>query len=66
MNKLGVDSVYAAMFNEVEEGADIFMVTSLFPAQDHFVGYEELPSDWRLGLTGEAGSRMRQKRPILF
>jgi len=54
------------MFNEVEEGADIFMVTSLFPAQDHFVGYEELPSDWRLGLTGEAGSRMRQKRPILF
>ncbi len=41
------------MFDEVDEGTAIFKVTSEPPTQAHFVGYEGLPSDWYLRLTGE-------------
>jgi hypothetical protein len=46
LSKLGVDSVYVAMFDEVDEGTAIFKVTSAPPRQGHFVGYDGLPSDW--------------------
>jgi hypothetical protein len=57
--KLGVDSVYVAMFDEVDEGTAIFKVTSEPPTAGHFVGYEGLPSDWYLRLVGEGGGRLR-------
>ena len=61
---LEVDSVYVAMFDEVDEGTAIFKVTSSPPTQAHFVGYEGLPSDWYLRLVGEGARRLREKRPI--
>ncbi len=64
LSKLGVDTVYVAMFDEVDEGTAIFKVTSSPPTQAHFVGYEGLPSDWYLRLTGEAARMLRGKRPI--
>jgi len=64
LSKLGVDCVYVAMFDEVDEGTAIFKVTSSPPAQGHFIGLEGLPSDWYLRLVGEAAGRLRQKQPI--
>jgi hypothetical protein len=64
LSKLGVDCVYVAMFDEVDEGTAVFKVTSSPPVQGHFVGLEGLPSDWYLRLAGEAASRLRQRQPI--
>jgi hypothetical protein len=64
LSKLGMDCVYVAMFDEVDEGTAIFKVTSAPPVQGHFVGLEGLPSDWYLRLVGEGANRLRQKQPI--
>ena len=64
LSRLGVDTVYVAMFDEVDEGTAIFKVTSAPPTPGHFVGYEGLPSDWYLRLVGEAASRLRQGQPV--
>lgn len=64
LSRLGVDSVYVAMFDEVDEGTAIFKVTSSPPTQGHFVGYDGLPSDWYLRLAGEGARMLREKRPI--
>ena len=64
LSRLGVDTVYVAMFDEVDEGTAIFKVTSSPPTQGHFVGYEGLPSDWYLRLVGEAARRLHDKQPV--
>ena len=64
LSKLGVDTVYVAMFDEVDEGTAIFKVTSSFPTQGFFVGYEGLPSDWYLRLVGEATRRLHAHQPV--
>ena len=64
LSKLGVDTVYVAMFDEVDEGTAIFKVTSTPPTQAHFVGYEALPSDWYLRLVGEGARMLRARIPI--
>jgi hypothetical protein len=61
--RLGVDSAYIAMFDEVDEGTAIFKVTSAPPTQAHFLGYEGLPSDWYLRLAGAGGRMLRGERP---
>jgi hypothetical protein len=61
---MGVDSVYVAMFDEVDEGTAIFKVTSSPPTQAHFVGYEGLPSDGYLRLTGEGIRMLRGERAL--
>ena len=63
LSKLDVDSVYVAMFDEIDEGTAIFKVTSLPPTQGHFIGYEGLPSDWYLRLVGEGARRLKQGLP---
>jgi len=60
----GVDTVYVAMFDEVDEGTAILKVTSTPPTQAHFVGYEGLPSDWYLRLVGEGARMLRGERPL--
>jgi hypothetical protein len=57
VTKLKPESVFVAMFDEVDEGTAIFKVTSAPPTQGHFVGYEGLPSDWYLRVVKE-GARM--------
>ncbi|MGC8640168.1 MAG: glycoside hydrolase family 71/99-like protein [Isosphaeraceae bacterium] len=64
LSRLGVDTVYVAMFDEVDEGTAIFKVTSSPPTQGHFVGFDGLPSDWYLRLVGEAALRLRDREPI--
>ncbi len=64
LSKLGVDSVYVAMFDEVDEGTAIFKVTSSPPAQGHFVTFDGLPSDWYLRLVGAAANRLRTKQLV--
>ena len=61
--KLGADSVYIAMFDEVDEGTAIFKVTSKPPTQAHFVGYDDRPADWYLRLVGAGAEMLRGKRP---
>jgi hypothetical protein len=64
LSRLRADTVYVAMFDEVDEGTAVFKVTSFPPTQGHFVGYDGLPSDWYLRLIGEAAQRLRDKQPI--
>jgi hypothetical protein len=64
VSKLGADTVYVAMFDEVDEGTAIFKVTSAPPTQGHFGGYDGLPSDWYLRLVGEAARRLHNKQPF--
>jgi len=65
LSNLGVEPVYVAMFDEVDEGTALFKVTNKPPVEGHFVGYEGLPSDWYLRLVGEGGRRLRQGQPVL-
>jgi hypothetical protein len=62
--RLGVDSAYVAMFDEVDEGTAIFKVSNSPPTQAHFVGLEGMPSDWYLRLVGEGARMLRGERPI--
>ena len=59
-----VDTVYLAMFDEVDEGTALFKVTSSPPTQAHFVGCEGLPSDWYLRLVREGVAMLRKERAI--
>jgi hypothetical protein len=61
--RLGADSAFVAMFDEVDEGTAIFKVTSSPPTQAHFEGYDGLPSDWYLRLVGEGTRMLRKERP---
>jgi hypothetical protein len=62
--RLEVDSVYVAMFDEVDEGTAVFKVSNSPPTQGHFVDYEGLPGDWYLRLVGEGGRMLHGGRPI--
>jgi hypothetical protein len=59
---LGVEMVYVAMFDEVDEATAIFKVSNRPPPQAHFETYDGLPSDWYLRLTGEGAKVIRSER----
>jgi hypothetical protein len=59
---LGVDTVFVAMFDEVDEGTAIFKVTNAPPRPGYFATLEGMPSDWYLRLTGEGAHLIRGKR----
>ncbi len=64
VTRLKADTVFVAMFDEVDEGTAIFKVSNDPPVGPHFVTFEGLPSDWYLRLTG-LGTRMYQgKTPL--
>jgi hypothetical protein len=62
--ELGLDMVYVAMFDEVDEATAIYKVTNEPPEQAHFVTYEGFPSDWYLRLTAEGTKMLRGEREI--
>jgi hypothetical protein len=64
LKKMGVESAFIAMFDEVDEGTAVFKVTSAPPKETHFVGYEGLPSDWYLRLVGEGTRMIRSERAM--
>jgi hypothetical protein len=61
-NRLNVDMVYVAMFDEVDEGTAIFKVTNAPPTQAHFDTFDGLPSDFYLRLTAEGTKLIRGER----
>ncbi len=62
--KLGVDSAFLAMFDEVDEGTALFKVTNNPPVEARFATFEGLPSDTYLRLSGEGSAMLRGDRPL--
>lgn len=58
VKKYGMDMVYVAMFDEVDEGTAIFKCTNE-PPVGRFATYEGLPSDFYLKLCGNARTFLR-------
>ena len=61
--ELGIEMVYVAMFDEVDEATAIFKVSNTPPRPGRFSTYEGLPTDWYLRLTGEGSKMIRGERP---
>ncbi len=61
--KNGAEMIYVAMFDEVDEGTAIFKVSKNPPVgASPFVKFEEdIPSDYYLFLSGQAGKILRKK-----
>jgi len=53
-HKIGADTLFLAMFDEVDEASAFFKVSPEPPTQGHFVGTDGMPSDWWLQLVREA------------
>ncbi|WP_457289497.1 glycoside hydrolase family 71/99-like protein [Pedobacter sp. UYP24] len=66
--KNGVEMLYVAMFDEVDEGTAIFKISKNPPVgASTFVPFEEgIPSDYYLYLTGYAGKMLRKQVPFSF
>lgn len=64
--KAGVDMIYIAMFDEVDEATAIFKCTNNPPTSDgvKFLTMNGLPSDFYLRLAGQAGKLLRDEIPL--
>lgn len=64
--RAGAGMIYVAMFDEVDEGTAIFKCTNDTPdtGEAKFVGYEGLPADFYLRLTGAGGKLLRGELPF--
>jgi hypothetical protein len=62
----GVETMYVAMFDEMDEGTCIFKVDNNPPSGggSSFLNYEGLPSDYYLWLTGQATKMLRKEIPV--
>jgi MYXO-CTERM domain-containing protein len=52
-------SVFLGMFDEMDEGTQIFKVSPTPPTQAHFRDYQGLPSDYYLCLAGKASAALK-------
>lgn len=64
--RAGASMLYVAMFDEVDEGTAIFKCTNAVPVgeKSKFLGYEGLPADFYLKLTGQGGKVLRGELPL--
>ena len=62
----GADQMYIAMFDEINEGTEIFKCTDLPPVSKtaSFIDMDGKPSDQYLWLTGEAAKMLRKEIPL--
>ena len=63
----GAKMLYVAMFDELDEGTAIFKCSNEPPLADppaKLLGYEGVPADHYLWLTGQAGQMLRGKLPV--
>ncbi|MFZ5831215.1 MAG: glycoside hydrolase family 71/99-like protein, partial [Planctomycetota bacterium] len=62
--RVGADSLYVAMFDEIDEGTAIFKCTNDPPVgESPFLTYEGLPTDWYLRIAGQARRLLRGEIP---
>jgi hypothetical protein len=60
----GFTTIYQAMFDEIDEGTQIFKVTNDPPAGAQLLSYAPLPPDYYLRLVGQAGDFLRSARTV--
>ena len=60
---LNVDSIFVGMFDEMDEGTQIFKVSQTPPAEAHFRTYDGLPSDAYLCFVGQGIRMLRKEIP---
>ncbi len=61
---LGVNMIFIAMFDEVDEATAIFKTSDNHPVTDHWITLEGLPSDWYLNLALAANLMLKGAIPL--
>ncbi|APR83195.1 xylosidase/arabinosidase [Minicystis rosea] len=61
---LGASSVFLGMFDEIDEGTQIFKVSQAPPTEANFRDYQGLPSDAYLCFTGQGTKMIRGEIPF--
>jgi hypothetical protein len=59
----GFSMIYQAMFDEMDEGTQIFKVSNQPPADNNLLSYAPLPPDYYLRLVGRAADLIHHPRP---
>jgi hypothetical protein len=61
---IGAQTAFVGMFDELDEGTEIFKVTDTPPVEAYFLDNEGLPSDCHLTLTGLGTAMLRGEQPL--
>ncbi len=61
---VGMNQMFIAMFDEVDEGTALLKVSSNYPVTDNWVDYGTLPHDWYMRLAGAATRMLRKEIPL--
>jgi hypothetical protein len=59
-----INSAFVAMFDEINEGTQLYKVTNKPPVQFPFLTYDGATSDYYLRLVGEGSKMLKTRKPI--
>jgi len=65
-SKFGLNCVFVAMFDEINEGTQIMKIENHPPVQVPFLTYDGATSDYYLRLTGTGAKMLKDKEPVAF